>query len=136
MIFLCAHLQFVEYFQSRKGSCSPLLENSVTTFLYMYILILVCPFFPHACCYWFIWIVFNVFVSVYFVDVVCYICCYNFCLLFTLMLCWFAYHYVPGQHLGERWEWHWWPSWCLSVIELFEVRVNDPVLLCCPSMLL
>ena len=32
--------------------------------LYMCILILVCPFFPYACWFWFTWIVFDVIVSV------------------------------------------------------------------------
>ena len=35
----------------------------------MCIVIPVCSFFPYACCYWFTWIVFDVFASVYFVHV-------------------------------------------------------------------
>ena len=46
-----------------EGSCSCLLEYSTELRLYVCILILVCPFFPHACCYWFTGIVFDVFVS-------------------------------------------------------------------------
>ena len=49
-------------------------------------LILVCPFFPHACCYWFTWIVFDIFVSVYCVHVVYCMFAYIYLMLMLLVV--------------------------------------------------
>ena len=54
--------------------------------LYMCILTLVYPFRLHACCYWFTWIVFDVFVSVYFVHVACCVFAYVYLMLMLLVV--------------------------------------------------
>ena len=63
-LFICAHLQSTECCLSRRFAFSTSRELYRNN-LCMCILILVCPFFPHACWCHLIWKVFDVYVSVY-----------------------------------------------------------------------
>ena len=83
--FIVQHEQSKERFWSRRFSFSPSRELYRDR-LYIYLLILIYPFFPHACCYWFTWIVFDVFVSLYFVHVACCVFAYVYLMLILLVV--------------------------------------------------
>ena len=80
-----SHLQSTECSQSRRFMILPSRELYRDS-LCIFIIILICPFLPHAYCYCFIWKVFHVFVSVYCLHIASYCVCVFYIMLLVVYL--------------------------------------------------